>query len=168
MTDTYRRTLAPAAAAATDVSFTIIRYRHTIDRLAHRFVTEYGFIATRQTYSPFHPDIIMQLSTNGVKLPINDIRKSAFARIEFYLQCAVLDAIIFLCYSATLINPSKVTRCLIRHEYTKKKVVTTLVIRPFDDHTDCARYVLTHSGFGESCTIVHCITSQPANVPPVS
>ena len=44
------------------------------------------------------------------------------------------------------------------------KVITTIVIGPLDDRTYGGRSAFTHLGFGESCTIVHCITSQPANI----
>ena len=48
---------------------------------------------------------------------------------------------------------------------TENKGITTMAIGPLDDHTYCARSAFTHCGFSESCAIVHCITSQPTNVP---
>ena len=46
------------------------------------------------------------------------------------------------------------------------KDITTTVIMPLDDRTYCTVLDLRSLvwGFGESCTIFHGITSQPANV----
>ena len=50
--------------------------------------------------------------------------------------------------------------------YFENKVITTVVIRPLDDRTAHILFDLRsrNSGFGESCTIVNCISSQPVNV----
>ena len=49
-----------------------------------------------------------------------------------------------------------------RQKHKMYKVVTTLVIGPLDDRTHWARSIIR--GFGENCTIAHCIISQQANV----
>ena len=51
------------------------------------------------------------------------------------------------------------------HYENNNKIITTMVIRPLDDHTYCAQSVLTHLGLWRKLNeIVHCITSQPANL----
>ena len=45
----------------------------------------------------------------------------------------------------------------------EEKIITTIVIRPLDDRTYCVLGSLIW-GFGENCTIVHGIKSEPENV----
>ena len=52
---------------------------------------------------------------------------------------------------------------LVNLDRDRNKVITTMMIRQFYDHTYCVRAHSITWGFGKSCTIVHGITSEPEN-----
>ena len=80
--------------------------------------------------------------------------------------------------SANLIQTIIVENVALRVQFTslivsvadggQKFIIITMVIRPLDDRTQCARSAFTSSGLRETCTNVYYITSQSdvfSNVP---
>ena len=78
--------------------------------------------------------------------------KIAYLRINSSMEC--------IRSSCCMYNSDQVKSC----NYIQNKVITTMVIRLLGNCIYCATSAFTHLGLGESCTIVQCIASQPANV----